>query len=219
MLQKSVKGSSGGLFGPGPLNQGIESPGPAAAEQSGRVNQTVCRCCLRASQGDAGAARNPKARPRCVQARPADRAFCLSPEGKPSGRRPKAALPRRTDNEKVSRCAQNVVAKRDLPPAALARRFVIPTHDACQAARRMQNMVAIKPHNTNETKNHPRRPRARRRNAASPDTLAYPGKSREQPIGKSLLFPGGFPGFSGCPGTVLLSRAKCNSGTQLGSNC
>ncbi len=39
----------------------------------------------------------------------------------------------------------------------------------------------------NAMKKYPSRPRARRRNAASPDTLAYPGKRQRNRAGESLL--------------------------------
>ncbi len=147
------------------------------------------------------------------QALPERAFFCLSPEGKPSGRRPMAALPRRTENDKASYCVQNIVAKRNLFPVTLANRFADSDTNGNKAACRVRNMGNVSVTQYESHEEHSRRPRARRRYAASPDTLAYPGKSREQPIGKSSLFPGGFPGFSKCPGAVMLSPTHSSSGT------
>ena len=100
---------------------------PAFAEQSGCDIQTMCRCCLRTSQRDAEASRNPeKARRGKSKLSPERAFFCLSPEGKPSGRRPMAALPRRTDGDKASCRVRSIVVKRSLFSAALAERFVYP---------------------------------------------------------------------------------------------
>ncbi len=166
-----------------------------------------------------------------------------------------AALPRRTNCDKISCCAQapyrngtrfplhsqnvslylllenkefacrvqSVVAKHNLFSAVLARRFVNPdtngSRETCceqnierkrcmlllceqifsdngyKAACRVQNMVAIKLRNTKETKNPARRPRARRRYAASPEGLLSGGKAGNNRSGRACSSLAVFPAF------------------------
>ena len=79
------------------------------------------------SQRDAGAARKPEKARRMESKLSTERAFfSLSPEGKPSGWRPVAALPRRGESDKAACRACGIVEKHNLFPAAFVWCFVEP---------------------------------------------------------------------------------------------
>ena len=153
------------------------------------------------SQEDAGAARKPE-NPSGSEQAPSRGIFLpFSGYAGVSGRRPMAALPRRTIYNRASCRVCGIVTKRNLFPAALAKCLVDSDTIAAKRLAAYQAWATIQQRNTKAMKNTHAGPG---HGGGTPPTrirLRIRGKGRINRAGK-LVFPIGFPAFSGCPGAV-----------------
>ena len=140
------------------------------------------------SQGDAGAARNPENPSGCEQAPTRGDFSVFLRRASPPGGGPWPPCPGvGIAIKQASCCVRSIAAKRNLFPVTLANRFADSDTNGNKASCRVRNMGNITVTEYESHEEHPRRPRARRRYAASPDTLAYPGKRQGNRAGESLL--------------------------------
>ena len=139
---------------------------------------------------------------------PFGQAFCLSPVDMSTGRRPMAALPRRTINKNVSYSVSCTVAERGLFPVAHEKRFVVPDtrqlSSGLQRSKHGRNQAAQYERNE-ETHPQAQGTAAERR---QPGGLALRGKVGKTRSGKARFSPAVFPAFHRALGRLTIAFPK-----------
>ncbi len=209
-----LRAPRGLLQPPDPRTRVLSTLDPRLRNVVGDCFKGVCRwCCFGCRDKAPGQHESQKPdRDACKHAlRPG---FFLSPEGKPSGRRPMAALPRR--GVAIKYLVACKASLRSVTCFLLRLQIVslIPIQAAIKQFAVYETWVTFQLRNTRAMKNTRAGPGHGGGSPPARIRLRIREKGRINRVGK-LAFPIGFPAFSLCPGAVKLSRTQRYSGTQV----